>query len=215
MGMRLRTKHLSHSYKTIATRVATVAPFAPHAPFHRDEMTMKTTESPLTRRARLLGAGAVLVAACSSAASAPFTEPALSAFMRRFEQATSRFINGDNAGWLAHASRRPDATIMGAWGAYEAGWAEVGPRYDWAAARFKPSGATLQVEYLAHCHSGELAYTVAIERSTALVVGQDRPRALELRVTHVFRKEDGAWKLMHRHADPLITKTAPAATFAR
>jgi ketosteroid isomerase-like protein len=34
-------------------------------------------------------------------------------------------------------------------------------------------------------------------------------------VTHVFRKKGGTWKLMHRHADPLIAKTAPAATFAR
>jgi ketosteroid isomerase-like protein len=175
----------------------------------------KTITGGFARRARLFGAAALVAAACNAGLAAPFTDPELGAFMRRFEQATSRFINGDNAGWLAHASRRPDATIMGAWGAYEAGWAEVGPRYDWAAARFKPSGATLQVEYLARGHSGELAYTVAIERSTALVVGQDRPRALELRVTHVFRKEDGAWKLMHRHADPLITKTAPAATFAR
>ena len=35
-----------------------------------------------------------------------------------------------------------DVMIMGAWGAYEKGWAEVGPRYDWAAARFTDSGAT-------------------------------------------------------------------------
>jgi ketosteroid isomerase-like protein len=102
---------------------------------------------------------------------------------------------------------------MGAWGAYERGWAEVGPRYDWAAARFKPSGATVQVEVLSQVHSGDLAYTVAIERSTALVVGQEQPRPLQLRVTHVFRKEDGTWKLLHRHADPLIDKTAPADTF--
>jgi hypothetical protein len=32
-----------------------------------------------------------------------------------------------------------------------------------------------------------------------------------LRVTHIFRKEDGAWKLVHRPADSLIDKTAPDA----
>jgi ketosteroid isomerase-like protein len=31
---------------------------------------------------------------------------------------------------------------------------------------------------------------------------------MALRVTHVFRKEDGAWKLVLRHADPLVAKTA-------
>jgi DNA-binding transcriptional LysR family regulator len=94
---------------------------------------MKTIESRIAHRARVFGAGAALVAVCSGAAAEPFTDPTLNEFMRRFEQATSRFINGDNADWLALASRRADATIMGAWSAHEAGWAEVGPRYGWAA----------------------------------------------------------------------------------
>ena len=38
---------------------------------------------------------------------------------------------------------------------------------------------------------------------------------MALRVTHVFRKEDGAWKLVHRQADPLIDKTAPATVLQK
>ena len=34
---------------------------------------------------------------------------------------------------------------------------------------------------------------------------------MTLRVTHAFRKEDGRWKLLHRHADPLVETTAPGA----
>jgi ketosteroid isomerase-like protein len=145
----------------------------------------------------------------------PFKEAALRAFLARFERATEAFINGNPQLWLELASRRDDATIMGGWGAYERGWNEVGPRYDWAAARFRPSGARLTVEYLAGGVSGDLAYTVAIERAESLVVGQDKARRHELRVTHFFRKEDGAWKLIHRHADPLMAKTAPDAVFAK
>jgi ketosteroid isomerase-like protein len=33
--------------------------------------------------------------------------------------------------------------------------------------------------------------------------GQDKPITMNLRVTEIFRKEDGDWKLMHRHADLL------------
>jgi ketosteroid isomerase-like protein len=38
---------------------------------------------------------------------------------------------------------------------------------------------------------------------------------MPLRVTHIFRKEDGAWKMIHRHADPLIDKTAPATVLKK
>ena len=104
---------------------------------------------------------------------------------------------------------------MGAWGAYEMGWDEVGPRYDWAAARFGESGAEVEVEYLSSGVSGDLAYTVAIERSEVRLVDQDRPAPMVLRVTHIFRKEDGVWKLVHRHADPLMGKTAPATVLQK
>ena len=33
-----------------------------------------------------------------------------------------------------------------------------------------------------------------------------------LRVTHVYRLEGDRWKIVHRHADPLIDKAPPAGT---
>lgn len=39
----------------------------------------------------------------------------------------------------------------------------------------------------------------------------DKAMPMALRVTHIFRKEDGAWKLVLRYADPLMGKTPPAA----
>jgi len=170
------------------------------------ETVMKGTEQ--TRREKRKPMVEVVAAAWHSA---PFDDPELCTFMRQFEHAIEEFINGNNRLWLGLAARRDDATIMGAWGAYERGWDEVGPRYDWAATRFQPSGAKLSVEYLAGSASGGLAYTVAIERSEPHIVGEDRPRPQELRVTHVFCKEDGRWKFIHRQADPLITKTPPAS----
>jgi ketosteroid isomerase-like protein len=100
---------------------------------------------------------------------------------------------------------------MGAWGGYEKGWSEAGPRYDWAAARFRSGGAQVQIEYLSSGVSDDLAYTIAIERSDSLIVDQRERAPMALRVTHLFRKENGEWKLLHRHADPLIGKTAPEA----
>jgi ketosteroid isomerase-like protein len=49
-----------------------------------------------------------------------------------------------------------------------------------------------------------MAYIVAIERRVSPNAA-DQPKATEaLRATHIFRKEDGVWKLIHRQADPLV-----------
>lgn len=142
-------------------------------------------------------------------------DSSLRSFLAQFEEGISRFINGDPTLWKQNASRRDDATIMGAWGGYEKGWSEVGPRYDWAAARFRESSAKAKVEYLSSDVSGNLAYTVAIERSEVRLGDQDKPATMALRVTHILRKENGTWKLVHRHADPIFVKTAPATVLQK
>lgn len=132
-------------------------------------------------------------------------------FLQSFEAAISQFMNGDPTAWKKLIYQGGNVTIMGAWGAYEKGWPEVSARYDWAAARFRPSGAQVRAEYLSKMASGNLAQTVAIERADVLIVGQDKVAHIELRVTHLFRKEKGVWKLVHRHADPLMNKTNPGS----
>lgn len=141
----------------------------------------------------------------------PAGDSSLRAFLPQWEQAQSRFINGDPTLWKQNASHRDDAMVLGAFGGYEKGWNEVGPRYEWASSQFKESGARIKVEYLTAGVSGDLAFTVAIERQEEVLLGdQEKPAPRSLRVTQIFRKEDGAWKLLHRHADPLAEKKAPS-----
>jgi ketosteroid isomerase-like protein len=163
--------------------------------------------------AGLLLSALVIDNARSQAGSA--ADPSFQAFLPKFEEGISRFINGDPTLWKQNASQRDDATIMGAWGAYEVGWDQASARYDWAVARFKPSGAKVKIETLTSGVSGDLAYTVSIERSEVRVTGQEQRASMPLRVTHIFRKEDGVWKLLHRHADPLMGKIAPEAVLQK
>ena len=156
----------------------------------------------------MIGAGIMTTIAAEIPAA---LDPSFEQFLPQFERGIGRFLNGDPTLWKQNASQSPDATIMGAWGAYEKGWSEASPRYDWAAARFKDNGATVKVEYLSSGVSGDLAYTVAIERSRVRIAGQEQPAIMSLRATHLFRKENGEWKMLHRHADPLTGKTSPAA----
>ncbi len=122
------------------------------------------------------------------------------------------FGAGDAAPFAALWSRRDDVTIFGGFGAYERGWAAVGPRLDWAASRFGGDGQPTRYEPLAAGSSGDLGYAIGLERTDSVpLAGLDAPRAGVLRVTHLFRREDGAWRIIHRHADPIAAKTAPEA----
>lgn len=48
----------------------------------------------------------------------------------------------------------------------------------------------------------------AAERSAVRLADTPATAPMTLRVTYVFRKEDGRWKLLQRHADPLVETTA-------
>jgi ketosteroid isomerase-like protein len=48
---------------------------------------------------------------------------------------------------------------------------------------------------------GDMAYTVGLEHTSTSVDGD--PRTYTLRATQVYRREAGAWKVTHRHADPV------------
>lgn len=138
-------------------------------------------------------------------------EAGFKAFLVEWEAAQARFLEGDPAQWKQRASQGGDATIMGAFGGYEKGWKEVGPRYDWAAAQYKEKKARVKTEYLNVWVSGNMAFTVAIERQEEARSGGQGPVSRELRATQVFRREGSSWKLLHRHADPLTEKRAPSA----
>ena len=53
-----------------------------------------------------------------------------------------------------------------------------------------------------------LACVAEVERFQATAGGSDHLASISLRVTSVDRKEEGIWRLVHRHADPLTTPQA-------
>ncbi|MEV0288092.1 nuclear transport factor 2 family protein [Kribbella sp. NPDC050820] len=133
-------------------------------------------------------------------------------FLREYERANTAFVNGDVSLWLPLVSRSEQTSIFGGFGGLEVGWSQVGPRYEWAAAQFRPSAARVEFEYLEKHVSTDTAYYVAIERCTVEYVHRPEPIPHVLRATMVFRREDGDWKIAHRHADPLGPASPPAAS---
>ena len=84
--------------------------------------------------------------------------------------------------------------------------------FRWLATRFSDL-TDYRFELVAGGASGDLAYTVGYEHITVSMDGG--PVApLTLRVTHLYRREDGEWKTVHRHADApdQILRSADAST---
>ena len=65
------------------------------------------------------------------------------------------------------------------------------------------------MENLATGMGSDLAYTVEIESYRARVGGADEMAQVSIRVTSIFRREEGVWKLVHRHADPITAPRPP------
>ena len=114
--------------------------------------------------------------------------------------AAERSIHNGNA-QPRHAmwSRNEPVTVFGAWKSC-AGQDEVRALFDQLADSFSDC-RSYEVELVAAGVSGDLAYTVTYENSSTSVRGE--PRTYELRVTHIYRREDGEWKVVHRHGDAL------------
>ena len=66
-------------------------------------------------------------------------------------------------------------------------------------------GEITSFEVIVKYVTAELAYTVWIERQQARLGGRQDITPFTLRVTMIFRPEDGEWKIVHRHADPITT----------
>jgi ketosteroid isomerase-like protein len=129
----------------------------------------------------------------------------LAATMPRLAEAETALHNGDPGPRMAMWSRNDPVTLFGA-ALGGSGWAEIGPIFDRLGASFSNCTA-YKNEVLAAGASGDLAYTVAFEHTTASVKGAP-PQPYILRVTTVFRRERGHWKIAHRHADPLASESA-------
>jgi ketosteroid isomerase-like protein len=66
-------------------------------------------------------------------------------------------------------------------------------------------GEFVSAEIIEKHTTPEFAYVVEIERGEAKIGGREDITPWALRVTMIFRPEDGTWKIVHRHADPVTT----------
>ncbi|MFB7932858.1 nuclear transport factor 2 family protein [Streptomyces sp. NPDC056039] len=105
--------------------------------------------------------------------------------------------NGDASPRRALWSRNEPVSVMGAWrDAY--GRQQLDELFTTLEKTFSDC-TSYAFELLAYDVSGDMAYTAGLEHTSASVDGE--PRTYTLRATQLYRREDGTWRVAHRHAD--------------
>jgi ketosteroid isomerase-like protein len=125
-------------------------------------------------------------------------------FIEQFNLAQGELLKGNPEPVKDLCSHRPDVTLANPLGPVVRGWEQVAAATDQAASQFR-DGEYVGVEEVSKYVTPELAFIVRIERAKAKVGGQQAVSPIALRATMIMRPEDGVWKIVHRHADPITT----------
>jgi ketosteroid isomerase-like protein len=109
--------------------------------------------------------------------------------------------NGDAAPRRALWSRSESVSILGAWRSAK-GQQELDELFSALESSFSDC-TSFTLELHTFDVAGDMAYTAGHEHTSVSLDGQ--PRSYTLRATQVYRREDGKWKVVHRHADTVAT----------
>jgi ketosteroid isomerase-like protein len=115
-----------------------------------------------------------------------------------FYAALTRMCNGDAGPMDAVWAHSADVTTMHPIGEREVGWEQVGPV--WQQVASLASGGQVGLSDRLVRVGTDLAYEVGIEEGEATLAGERIP--IRHRVTNVYRREGGGWKIVHHHSDP-------------
>lgn len=130
-----------------------------------------------------------------------------------YHESLAAFMKGDHEPVKRLFSQREDATLGNPFGPFARGWTQVVETMERAAALYRDGDAE-GFDTISKYVGPDLACIVEVERLRSKVGGREDLAPVELRVTTVFRREDGRWRIVHRHADP-ITRPQAAESVLR
>jgi ketosteroid isomerase-like protein len=133
--------------------------------------------------------------------------------VEQYHLALGEFMKGNYEPAKELFSEREDVTLGNPFGPFARGLTQVVETMKHAASHYR-EGEASGFDAISKYVSPDLAYIVEVERLKSKVDGREDVSHLDLRVTSIFRREDGRWRLVHRHADP-ITTVQPAESVLR
>jgi uncharacterized protein (TIGR02246 family) len=125
--------------------------------------------------------------------------------IEQYYRAQREFLKGNPKPVKDLFSHTEDVTLANSYGPPVRGFDEVAKAMEHAAS-LRSDGTFLGWQIIAKYVTAELAYVVQIERAEAKIGAREEITPLAVRATMIFRpEEDGKWKIVHRHADPITT----------
>jgi ketosteroid isomerase-like protein len=124
--------------------------------------------------------------------------------LEQFQLAGNEFMKGNPKPVQALFSHREDVSLANPFGPPVRGWEQVAKTQERGASHYR-DGEIYDFETIVKYVTLELAFICWVERTNAKVGGRDDITPCDLRDTMVLRPEDGTWKVVHRHADPITT----------
>lgn len=138
----------------------------------------------------------------------------LDAAIEQSHLALGDIANGDHERYMALYSDRDDVTLGNPFGPFVRGREAVAEVAGRAASSYR-GGKVLGFERVATHVADGLACVVEIERFQTKIAGAETASPISLRVTCLYRQEEGGWRLVHRHADPITAPRAPESVIQR
>ena len=145
----------------------------------------------------------------------------LDAAINAFRDALRSYVRGDPAPAMGFFSVRDDVTLANPLGPPLRGPSAVMDGGVGGAESFRDGGplhfadVSTTFEEISRYVSEDLGYVVQIERHEGRLADREDEIAIALRVTLIFRREENAWKIVHRHADPITTPRSIDTTVQR
>jgi ketosteroid isomerase-like protein len=125
--------------------------------------------------------------------------------IEQYFRAQGEFLRGNPEPVKDLFSHREDVTLANPYGPPVRGWDDVAKTIEHAAS-LGSDGTFVEWQIVAKYVTAELAYVVQIERAEAKIGAREEITPYALRATMIFRPEEGEWKVVHRHADPITTR---------
>ena len=132
-------------------------------------------------------------------ASGSTPEAGVEEFITGCHEALRQQSQGHPEPFLELWSHADDVTIMSAAGGYHVGFEQVSNLLRWASKA--QSFDSWSAENLVTTVVSDLAFSVELEHYAQQAAGEDK--GMTLRATQIYRRENGQWKVIHRHGDAL------------